>query len=176
MSSAAPDWDTAVTRPAGSCAGCGRAFEPGATAVALLDLGAEGFARRDLCEACFAGGAGSPFSFWRRRVEEGEARRRPVLDLGYLIEFFHRLRTHGSAPETAATLFIVAILLVRKRAFELLGTASEGGVSGLRVRQRKGTEVWFVPDPGLTEETLTSVRENVARIFDLGESGERAGE
>jgi hypothetical protein len=170
-----PDWETTVSKVEGHCAACNADLVLGSTAVAALYLKEGSFSRRDWCERCFAANGGEPFSFWRRDLTVSKERRKPILDIAFLTDFFHRLRSEPLSPETAPILFIVSILLVRKKILDLLGTETTCEGTGIRVRLKRGGESWFIPDPGITEEKMASIKDDLARIFDIDGGGNGNG-
>ncbi|MGN0886933.1 MAG: hypothetical protein ACI4RT_08040 [Candidatus Spyradenecus sp.] len=167
---AAGTWN--IKPRAGVCATCGATFEPGAQGHSILEPGSdEGFARRDLCPACFA--ALDPAALkalsgvWSWRVPKrpprakAEAEAVPKETAGHLL----RVLLAGNAPEDRAVIYVLAILLERGK--QLVERSVTQNAQGEKVRlyeERASGDLLPIIDPALAPEDLPAVQ---ARILEL---------
>ena len=161
-------------RRAGACAACGHALAAGAEAVSAIYAGdgaagaADAFQRRDFCGPCFQDAArrGSPFSWWSAVVPEPE-KRKAVFDLGVAKEFFQRL-LRDDDPSRASLRYLLALMLMRKRAVVLVGQerTERGEVMTVRVPPDED-ELHEIPCVEVDEAETERVREDLGRLFAL---------
>lgn len=155
-------------RRGAACAVCGSAFAPGAEAVSAIYQSEAGFDRRDFCGACFqdAGKRGSPFSWWSAAVPEPE-KAKAVFDLGVAREFLQRLLL-DSDPARASLRYLLALLLMRKRAVVLVGQemTERGDVLTVRVPPDDETMHEIVA-VDLDEAETERLRDELGRLFQL---------
>ena len=161
------------------CAACGAAFAPGDSGHSILESGSEeGFARRDLCPACFT--ALNPTALkglsgvWSWRVPKRPPRAKaeveavPKETAGHLL----RVLLAGNAPEDRAVIYVLAILLERgKQLIERSVTRNEQGEKVRLYEERASGDLLAIVDPALAPEDLPAVQ---ARILELlGGAGAR---
>ncbi len=173
---AAGSWN--IKPRAGKCAVCGAAFEPGQKGHSLLESGGEeGFARRDLCPACFA--AVDPAALkgvsgvWSFTVPKREARAKagaeavPKETAGHLL----RVLLAGNTPEDRAVIYVLAILLERgKQLIERSVTRNEQGEKVRLYEERASGDLLPIIDPALSADDLPAVQARVLALL----GGERA--
>lgn len=172
-----PDTSYEIARPTGVCAGSGAAIAPGEPLVAVLLEGAdERLQRRDYTPRAWEDGqAGRPphtidglrvIGFWRGVMPEpGESRRR-FIDDEALTDLFEQLGGGEPDPKRAPFRYVLALILVRKRLLRL-----EPGGPGLTVRWPKAPpeqQPIHVPDPGMTEEAVADVIEQLGGVLSTG--------
>lgn len=160
------EWDRAVKRPEDVCASCEEKFGAEAIVVTALELTSEGFQRTDRCGACYDAEEREPFSFWRRALPKDLANRPRRLDLAFLSEFFRRLDGKDDA-HARRVMWIVALLLLRKKILELSDRKSEGDVETLVLHFKNEEKEYEVADPQLDDEAMSSIEDDLARIFNL---------
>ncbi|MAG57546.1 MAG: hypothetical protein CMJ83_14735 [Planctomycetes bacterium] len=162
----ADDWDRVVKRAQETCAVCEEALAADAEVVTALDLGADGFTRRDLHPDCYATCEGDAFSVWkwtRARELRPNPRR---LDLGFLTEFFKRLE--GREEHHARRVqWIVSLLLLRKKILEEVGRKSVDEREVLLLRIKRTEKVYEVTDPQLDMDAMGEIEGDLSRIFNL---------
>ena len=150
-----------------TCASCGRDFEDGEEVVSCVFPEGENIGRADLCIACWdQGQAPQHFSSWRRKVEKETAPRR--FDGKAALDLF-RVLVDSEEQKHADTAYILALLLMRKKVFELVRAGSEEGVKTIILRLRGGAEEFRIIDRNLTEERLEEVKNSLESIFEGGE-------
>ena len=142
-----------------SCTACGREFQDGEEVVSCVYPEADSLARADLCAPCWeAGKAPGNISHWRYKVKKEAAPRK--FNRQAALELF-RVLADSQEPQDADTAYILAVLLMRKKVFELARTGSEDGVNIMVLRLKGGTEEYKVASPDLTEERLEEVKDNL---------------
>lgn len=176
-------------RRGSGCAACAAAFVPGKEAVsAIYEAGAApdsagasaqptgtqdaapagGFERRDFCGPCFqdAQRRGGPFSWWSAVVPEPE-KRKAVFDLGVAREFFQRL-LRDDDPARASLRYLLALMLLRKRAVVLVGQEAVDGADVMTVRVPPDDEsVHEVRCVELDQAETERLRDELGRLFDM---------
>jgi len=165
----AEEWERTVARPENACLSCNGRFGAGDPIIACLSAGEEGLQRQDRCPDCFEALEVPPFSFWRMRWPDDLGRGPQKLDLAYLTEFFKRLQDQED-QEAGGVLWIVALLLLRKKILVLEGRRQEEGREILRLRLKREDRAFDVGDPQLTDDALAGLHEDLARIFKLEEA------
>ncbi len=154
-----------LPKRAGACMACEAAFAEGAVIVSAISQEGEAFQRRDLCEACFGQGGGF-YSSWRSRQPRNEEER-IRLDLDLAGEFLRRL-VREADPARAPLLYLLTLLLARKRRVKIEGTYREGGTERLRVlvRGEEEDESLEVAVPELGEAETAAVQTELSALFD----------
>lgn len=162
-----------------SCQACGREFGIGDeyfSAVVETDE-EDRLARQDFCPACWQGGAGAFFSFWKTRIPEPEApdRRGPALvDLGRLMQLFEHL---AESPDEQAQRFryVLALVLMRKRRLRLADSRRlRGGRGEVLTLREPGTDRQHVVEaPGITDDEIRSVADRLREILDMPDHWDR---
>ena len=152
-----------IARPARACAACRRGFEEGEAHFSVLRLEA-GIARLDRCVACFRETPASAEEFfWRTRFAK-DPRRRVAIDVEALRETFTRLPPGEADPGLR---YLVALLLLRKRALRLVETRRGEGDEPDRLvlspGKRSGDRIEVVV-PSLSAEALEALR-NQLRVL-----------
>jgi hypothetical protein len=169
--------DYRVERVILGCAGCGRELVTGDVFTAVVLAGEQGFQRADYCPACWKEElATSAFSFFRARVPK-PPRKPSRLDLGRVRQFFDGLVEKAEECH-AETLYVLALILMRKRKLRLLEESaaeeSESGVEGeakssiLALEDPKDKRVFRVTAPHVSDERLEELNEEL--LFLLGSS------
>jgi len=70
-------------------------------------------------------------------------------------------------PGQEALLYLITLLLVRKRYLRMVGLVNEGGVEFLRLRRPGPTELWYLaPAPLLTVADLPPLRAKLEELID----------
>jgi hypothetical protein len=151
-----------------TCASCGRDFEDGEEVVSCVFPEGENIGRADLCTACWdLGRAPEHFSSWRRKVEKEAVPKR--FDSNAALALF-RILIDSEEQNDADTAYILALLLMRKKIFELIRAGSEEGVKTMMLRLRGGVEEFKVVDRNLTEDRLEEVKNSLESIFEGGDA------
>ncbi len=146
------------------CAVTGRDLAPGEKFYSvLLDEGGT-FIRQDFSREAWQGAPESAFSFWSGRVPAPETARRPRIDDDLLADCFHRLEGQ-TEPGRISFRYVVALLLMHRRRFKFEEARSEDGHEILVLRCTRTGAEHEVVNPGLTEEEMTTVQEEVFKVL-----------
>jgi hypothetical protein len=186
-----PDTSYEIARPTGVCAGTGATIAPGEPLVAVLLEGPdERLQRRDYTPGAWDNGPGSAVlgpesatgridglrvvGFWRGIMPEpGESRRRFIDDRA-LTDLFEQLGEGEPDAKRAAFRYVLALILVRKRLLRLEPGGPGGAGGGGPRRWPKAPPEQnpiHVPDPGMTEEAVADVIEQLGGVLSDGEPG-----
>lgn len=169
------DWN--IRPRAVRCAGCGKAFEPNVKGHTLLLMTDEGYARKDLCVACFRqrvqGDEGFTSAAWTFTVPS-EAAKRATPDVPVQKEtalgLFRKLVVKD-ADEDAEARYILAILLERGKQFVERGVqVLPEGVSVRLYECRATGELFSVKAPHIRAERLPEVQQRVIDLLEGRES------
>jgi len=159
------------------CSGCEKQFEQGEEYHSALYDEGEQFSRKDFCGECWTNiRPEEAFSFWKTRVPTREEQRKLLVDDDVLLEFFLRLTAEQSQPadaeETAAQhkvnfRYILALVLMRKRILRFEDIIREDGKEYLVLRYPREKTDFKVLDPGLAEEEIETVKDDLSQILNV---------
>jgi hypothetical protein len=167
------DWK--IDRIREACAKCGRPFVHDQPVVSAIDFDAEDrVVRHDLCAACKPASA-SEVVWWETRFQL-LAQRKKKVDFDRLLRIFEAWQRSPPKAATAdaaagndhgALLYLVTLLLVRKRFLRMVDLVSEDGREFLRLRKPGATEQWYLtPAPLLTPADLPPLRARLEELID----------
>ncbi len=163
-----------IAKPSGACAATGEPIEPGEIMIATLAERAEddGFERRDYSARAWENGARprGMIGHWRTVMPTPDAEPKPFIDDDSLLGMFHQLED-AEEPSRLAFRFVLALMLLRKRMLRPAGVEKRGDQTIMLVRAR-GAHGWSaddppieVVDPGLDEQTLESVTDQLGQVI-----------
>jgi hypothetical protein len=152
------DWR--ITKGADSCHACGRSFTPEEDFYSVLFVEGEEPCRRDLCAACWQGRPGDALCVWQAKRPPA-APPPPRAHIPALLDLFLELHEAGQ-PGNAAFLYVVALLLVRKRKLKVEGEAE----ATLVLRRQAGDARYRVAVPAMTEEAIRETQERLIALLD----------
>ena len=148
------------------CALTGRELKAGERYYSvLLDEGGT-FTRKDYALEVWQGPPAGAFSFWQGRLAAGNTPRRPIIDDEMLVECFQRLEGDED-PNKRSFRFVLALLLMRRRRFKLAETRQDGGQEVLVLRCTRTGVQHEVFDPGMSDEELEGVQDDVFRAIGM---------
>ncbi|MFM7149336.1 MAG: hypothetical protein ACKO23_05800 [Gemmataceae bacterium] len=146
------------------CHATGRELQPGdGYFSALLEIETK-FVRQDYAPEAWSGPPPGAFSFWKGKVTEPTTSKRFTIDDDLLMDLFRKL-VDPKEPSQIAFRFILALLLVRRKKLRLEDTDYDAGEGMLTVRSTRGKEIYHVQDPGLNEERITSIQEEIFNLI-----------
>ena len=149
-----------------ACTVCGREFEDGEEVYSCVYSGEESLERGDICQECWdAGKAPEHISSWKRRIEKKEPPRR--FDRKAALDLF-RVLVDSEETRDADTAFILAVLLMRKKVFELERSGTENGKKIMILRLKGSSDEFKVQNRELDDERLNEVKDNLESIFEGG--------
>lgn len=142
-----------------------RAFAPGENFYTLLFREAEGFRREDLSEEAWAKRNENiqPFSFWRSRYEPPPATTEPMAKEN-AEDLLRRLLAEKN-PEHGNAIYVLAVMLERKRVLKQIKSESTDGDRVLIYEHGKTGDVFIVPDPQLRLDEIEKVQADVATLM-----------
>jgi hypothetical protein len=146
------------------CATTGREIQPGERYYSVLFEEGDTFVRRDYSEAGWQGPPEGAFSFWKTRLAVGNTPRRPPIDDALLLDCFHRLEG-AHEPSKVGFRYVMALLLMRRKRFRLEQTRREGEQEVLLFRCTRKGDRYQVVDPGLSDDELDAIQEEVFRVL-----------
>jgi hypothetical protein len=157
------EWE--IGGKAGSCTGCSKPFEEEQELFSALYDDQTAFARRDFCGVCWEGqDHGEAFSFWKTRVPRRDEPVKRIVGDDVLMDLFQRL--DGAEEEGRRNFrFVIALLLMRRKVLKYVEMKrGEGGVA-LVLHDRVRNCRCEVYDPGLSEEKIQEVTDEVSRLL-----------
>lgn len=157
-----------------ACRECGRAFRSREPLHTLLFDERHGFERVDACEDCWSGQLSQAanhrkgfVSHWMGQYEpppppSAEPIQKETAEtlLRKLIEL--------NDPQHAGAVFILAVMLERKRILKVKAQTVQDGQRVLVYEQAKLGDVFTIPDPNLQLDQLDAVQRDVAQLLEHG--------
>ena len=164
------EWDGKVASARFACGVSGRTLGPGEVFFSGLVADGGGFARRDFASEAWTSQDPATFlSWWRQRVPVPDPKRRQVkLDKDLLLKLFIDMR--NSRERAAQCLcYVIALCLVRAKAFGLVQVAEEGGEAWLHLDHKADGVRLRLRDPRMTPEEQEQVQRSLLDIIGFGE-------
>jgi len=163
MNPLANEWP--IKHRADVCATTQRPFAPGENFYTLLFREADGFRREDLSEEGWARRNENiqPFSFWRSRYEPPPPTTEPMAKEN-AEDLLRRLLAEKN-PERANAIYVLAVMLERKRVLKQINSESTDGNRVLIYEHGKTGDVFIVPDPQLRLDEIEKVQADVATLM-----------
>jgi hypothetical protein len=142
------------------CAATGRELRPGEKYVSVLLDEAGKFVRKDYAAEAWQGPPAGAFGFWAGRIPPAQAKRRPPIDDELLLDCFGRLEGQEE-PGRVNFRYVLALLLLRRRRLKFEEAREEAGREVLCLRCTRTGARHQVVNPGLGDDELTAVQEDV---------------
>ena len=156
------DWR--IDRIRERCLQCATEFAHDQRVVSVIEADAAKIARKDLCEKCAPKGPAPDVVWWETRFQAQAKRRR--VDFDRLLRIFEIWQKKPPAGQEALV-YLIALLLVRKRFLRMVDLVNEGGVESLRLRRPGPSEQWYLtPAPLLTAADLPPLRAKLEELID----------
>jgi hypothetical protein len=146
------------------CSACSTPFVHDQRVISVVTADAERVARRDLCERCAPRGGGEAL-WWETRFQQQTNQKKKV-DFDRLLRIFEAWQK--SPPQgQESLLYLIALLLVRKRFLRMVDLVNQEGVECLRLRRPGPAEQWYLtPAPLLTAADLPALRARLEELID----------
>jgi hypothetical protein len=143
------------------CSVTGQEIHPGEHYYSVL-LEEDGkFVRKDFSVEAWRGAPEGAFSFWKGRLSPPQqGKRRLPIDDEMLMECFQRLEGQLE-PSRLRFRYVVALLLMRRRRLRFEQSEQDGSQEVLWLRCTRTGARHAVVNPGLTDEELETVQEDV---------------
>ncbi len=146
------------------CAATGRELRPGEKCyTVLLDENGK-FLRHDYSPEAWQGPPANAFGFWLGRIPLEDEARKPRIDDDLLLDCFQRL-SGETEPGRVNFRYIVALLLMRRKRLKFEEARAEAGREVLVLRCVRTRALHEVVNPGLAEEELAAVQEEVFKVL-----------
>jgi len=142
----------------------GRELKPGEKYFSVLLDEAGQFVRHDYSAEVWQGPPDGAFSFWAGKVPASDGSKRPRIDDEMLLECFSRLEGQDD-PSRVNFRYVVALLLMRRKRLKFSAALTEQGREVLRLRDARTGAEHEVVNPGLTDEEMASVQEEVLKVL-----------
>jgi hypothetical protein len=152
--------DYKITASTRRCVLTGRELKPGDRFFSVLREEAGKFVRVDYSADAWQGPPPDAFSFWAGRIPTDEGRRRPPIDDELLLDCFQRLEGQDD-PARVRFRYVVALFLMRRRRFRFEEAVMADGLEVLCLRCTRTGARHRVVNPGLTDEEVLTVQEEV---------------
>jgi hypothetical protein len=157
--------DYQLQAPTRRCHVTGRELRPGEKYFSALLDEAGRFVRRDFAPDAWVGPPENAIGHWAARVpKDGQAPKRPPIDDDLLAECFHRL-DGATDPSRVQFRYVVALLLMRRKRFKFEDVTKDAAGETLLLRDTRTGDRHAVADPGLTEEAMAAVQDEVFRVL-----------
>lgn len=146
------------------CAATGQELPPGSRYFSVL-LEQDGkFVRQDYSGDAWQGPPEGAFSFWAGRVPTTEQGRQLRMDDETVHECFVRLQDEVD-PARVSFRYVLALLLMRRKRLRFEQVRREAGLEYLQLRCGRTGTLHDVLDPGLREEEMAAVQEEVFKVL-----------
>jgi hypothetical protein len=142
------------------CCVSGRELQAGEKYYSILLEDGGKFVRRDYAAEVWKGAPAEAFSFWSGRVLAASGRRRPPMDDELLLDCFLRLEDQ-TEPARVRFRYVLSLLLMRRRRLRFEEAEVDGPQEVLVLRCSRTGVRHRVTNPGLTEEELVGVQDDV---------------
>jgi hypothetical protein len=164
-----------IAKPSASCSACGASFaapegEAAPNYFSALLQKPEGLQRQDFCQNCFKDKRPADvYYFWKAvpPSQDNTARRAPVVDVEYVLDFFKRLDGDPS-PQRVAFRYILALMLSRKKLLIAEGKGgTENGMDVQLFREKRGGGTHRVLAPELNQDEIAAVSAELGVLLGL---------
>jgi hypothetical protein len=166
------EWN--IQARAQACQGCGRAFKNREPLHTLLFDERQAYHRLDVCEACWqaAHAQGSNhrrgfISHWESLYEPPPAEPPEPIQKETAESLLRKL-VALNAPEHAGSVFILAVMLERKRILKVKAQTCEAGRRLLIYEHARTGDVFTIQDPELRLDQSDTVQSEVAQLLEHG--------
>ncbi len=169
------DWD--IKPRSEACSTCKTAFVDRAPYFSCLVFGAEGYARQDYCEPCWAKhsqGEGARYSVWQGIFRSPPPPAEEALKKETAESLLRKL-IEEQDPARQEVIFILAVMLERKKILVERDVQVQDGVTTRVYEHKQSGETFVIRDPRLDLGALGAVQAQVVAL--LGGGGKKgAGE
>jgi hypothetical protein len=145
------------------CAATGRDLHSGEKYHSVLIEQEGKLVRQDFADTAWTKPPAGAFCFWTGRVPSKEQVRKMRIDADMLLDCFQRLDGSAGADKINFR-YVLALLLIRSRRLKYLDCRTQDGREILRLRCLRGETQYDVVNPGLTEDELAAVQEEVLQV------------
>jgi hypothetical protein len=158
------DWDIQPRSPV--CTACRQPFADKARYHTLLTVAGAGYARQDLCDACYRGAAREQvMSYWQGEYKAPPPPAPEAIQKDTAETLLRKLVAEAD-PAKAPACYILAVMLERKRILKHRDTVTDDQGRELLVYEHGVTgESFTLADPHLRLDQLEDVQRQVAALL-----------
>jgi hypothetical protein len=156
------------------CQACHKHFADGEPFHTLLFDQKQSYERLDVCQACwnaqFSQGATDRkgfVSYWQSVYQAPSAAPPDPIQKDTAESLLRKL-IELKDPKHAGALFILAVMLERKRLFKVKAQLTQDGQRAFVYEQAKTGDLFTIPDPNLQLDQLEEVQRDVAHLLEHG--------
>ena len=166
------DWN--IQSRGHSCQACHKHFADQELFHTLLFDQKQGYERLDVCEACWNGQFSQGATDRKGFVScwQGNYQAPPLAPPDPIqkdtAETLLRKLIELKDPSHAGALFILAVMLERKRLFKIKAQLNENGHRAFVYEHAKSGDLFTIPDPNLQLDQLQEVQRDVAHLLEHG--------
>lgn len=164
-----PTWEGSLARLQGQCRVCGKGFAEGDSYVSAVNVTDTAIERHDACDACAEEFKKTAFAHWQGKITRVDGRRRKQLDLGFLLDFFKRLRSAGDDEKHKDIAYIIALVLMRKKILSQVRGERDPEHLIVRFTGDPESPIHKLKIPELTPDRMAAIKDDLTRIFNLEE-------
>ena len=166
------EWN--IQSRAHTCQACSRGFRPHEAFHTLLFSERSGYVRTDVCEDCWqaqhaeaANHRKGFVSHWLGTFEPPPTTPPEAIQKDTAESLLRKLVELGD-PQHAGAVFILAVMLERKRLLKVKAQTVEEGRRVLVYEHSRSGDVFTIPDPALQLDQLELVQRDVANLLEHG--------
>lgn len=161
-----------LTRTAGQCSVCGRAFADGEEFHCYVVETKDGYERCDVAQECWQGPPEEAVCHFKTRLTRKEKPRKTFVDNEVLIGFFLRL-ADNEEPFKQRFRFVLSLILLRKRLLKYERTLRENSREFWEMRLSRDKSLHKVFNPALSDAEIEGLTAELGSILQ-GEATEAA--
>lgn len=155
-----------IPRPTRRCKASGQEMRAGDEYVSAMVETPVGLERWDYLSSQWQGPPPEAVGYWRGKLAADPPVRRPkTASVDDMLNLFDQLEL-AQDPRSLRLRYVLALLLIRRKAFKFLGVESEEGSEFLVVKRSKTGDAFRILDPRLAEDQAQHVEAELARMLD----------
>lgn len=156
-----------VSKNSRRCFVSGRTLEPGDVFFSVLIETATGSERRDYAKENWQGPPEGTIGFWKGRIPESSHSDKPKpITPEAMFELFESLE-EKEEPSAHRLRYVLALLLIRRKALKLQGVERSQDGDALIVRSiGSSSKTYTVPDADLSEEQMELAEQELAGLLE----------
>jgi hypothetical protein len=156
--------DFEIQRSSRLCAATERKLEPGEVFYSVLESHGADLIRKDFASEAWQGPPEPALAWWKSRVPDPAATRAKLAPNEVLLELFDQL---VGQPEHVDTLYVLSLLLIRRRVFREEGVVvgENGAGEVLEVQCAKRGETYRVPAAVPSDERIEQIQQQLSELL-----------
>lgn len=155
--------DYELQRATRLCAATGRELAEGEVFYSVLVSHDRDVVRHDYAADAWQGPPGEALAWWKSQVPSRAARKAKMAPNEVLLEYFLELQ---SRPEQQDTLYVLALLLIRRRVLQLESReTSPGGMTWMVLFAARDEQQHRVLDQAPSEDRIVQIEQELAQLL-----------